>query len=252
MKIPNSHPRYDSLMAREALVEGVKEGLVVRQGLIAHGRGEAFDYLIGEASIEPAVEAEYAAAGRLLRARHPVISVNGNVAALCANETVEAAKAVGATIEANIFHRTEQRVRKIVGRLKNAGAKEVLGLDPDARIEGLDHPRGLCAKNGIYSADVVLVPLEDGDRAQALKGMGKVVLTIDLNPLSRTSRISDVTIVDNVTRCMPSLARFASELGGDDERIDRILSEFDNKKNLTEVLKHIARRLAKLESVSFD
>ncbi|MCK4454777.1 MAG: phosphopantothenate/pantothenate synthetase [Thermoplasmata archaeon] len=252
MKIPNSHPRYDSLMAREALVEGVKEGLVVRQGLIAHGRGEAFDYLIGEASIEPAVEAEYAAAGRLLRARHPVISVNGNVAALSAKETVEAAKAVGATIEANIFHRTEERVRKIVGRLKNAGAKEVLGLDPDARIEGLDHPRGLCAKNGIYSADVVLVPLEDGDRAQALKGMGKVVLTIDLNPLSRTSRISDITIVDNITRCMPSLARFANELRGDDERIDRILSEFDNKKNLSEVLKHIARRLAKLESVSFD
>ncbi len=252
MKIPKSHPRYDSLMAREALVEGVKEGIVVRQGLIAHGRGEAFDYLIGEVSIEPAIEAEYAAAGRLLKARHPVISVNGNVAALSAKETVDLARGVGATIEANIFHRTEERVQKIVGKLKNAGAKEVLGLDPDARIEGLDHPRGLCAKAGIYSADVVLVPLEDGDRARALKDMGKVVLTIDLNPLSRTSRVSDITIVDNITRGMPNLAGFANELRGDDERIDRILSEFDNKKNLSEVLKHITRRLTKLESVSFD
>lgn len=252
MRIPKSHPRYDSLMAREALVEGVKEGIVVRQGLIAHGRGEAFDYLIGEVSIEPAIEAEYAAAGRLLKARHPVISVNGNVAALSAKETVGVAKAVGATIEANIFHRTEERVQKIVGKLKNAGAKEVLGLDPDARIEGLDHPRGLCAKAGIYSADVVLVPLEDGDRARALKDMGKVVLTIDLNPLSRTSRVSDITIVDNITRSMPNLAGFANMLRGDDERIDRILSEFDNKKNLSEVLKHITRRLTKLESISFD
>jgi len=51
---------------------------------------------------------------------------------------------------------------------------------------------------------------------------------------------------------MPNLAGFANELRGDDERIDRILSEFDNKKNLSEVLKHITRRLTKLESVSFD
>lgn len=252
MRIPKSHPRYESLMAREALVEGVKEGIVVRQGLIAHGRGEAFDYLIGEVSIEPAVEAEYAAAGRLLRAKHPVISVNGNVAALSAKGMVGVAEAVGATIEVNIFHRTEERVQRIVGKLKTAGAEVVLGLDPDAEIEGLDHPRGLCAKAGIYSADVVLVPLEDGDRAQALKDMGKVVLTIDLNPLSRTSRVSDVTIVDNITRCMPKLARFATELRDDDERVDIILSEFDNRKNLSDVLKHIARRLGELESRSLD
>jgi len=85
-----------------------------------------------------------------------------------------------------------------------------------------------------------------------LKDMGKVVLTIDLNPLSRTSRISDITIVDNITRCMPKLARFATELRDDDERVDRILSEFDNRKNLSDVLKHIARRLGELESHSLD
>jgi 4-phosphopantoate--beta-alanine ligase len=252
MEIPKSHPRYESLMAREKLVEGVKEGLVVRQGLIAHGRGEAFDYLIGEASVQAATDSEYAVAGHLLTARRPVISVNGNVAALSAEETVEVARITGAAIEANIFHRTEDRVQKIVERLNRAGAEEVLGLNPDARIDGLSHPRGLCAKEGIHSADVVLVPLEDGDRAQALKNMGKVVLTIDLNPLSRTSRASDVSIVDNITRAMPNLAWFSAELEGDDVRIGRILSEFDNKENLSEILRHIAGRLADLESIPSD
>lgn len=252
MKVPKRHPRYESLKVRKQLVEAIREGLVVGEGLIAHGRGEAFDYLIGERSIEPAVEAEYAAAAYLLKANHPVISVNGNTAALAAGDAVELAEVVGAKIEANIFHRTEERVRKIGERLKEVGAKEILGLNPDARIEGLDHPRGLCTKAGIYSADVILVPLEDGDRARALKKMGKVVLTIDLNPLSRTSQTSDVTIVDNITRCMPSLTMFAKELKGNDERIDDMLAKFDNKKNLSKVLGFIAKRLERLESVSLD
>jgi 4-phosphopantoate--beta-alanine ligase len=252
MRIPKSHPRYESLATREKLVEGVEDGIVARQGLIAHGRGEAFDYLIGETSVQAAIEAEYAAAGHLLMARRPVISVNGNVAALSAKETVEVAGIVGATIEANIFHRTEERVRKIVEKLTRAGAEEVLGLDPDARIEGLDHPRGLCTKSGIHSADVILVPLEDGDRARALKNMGKTVLTIDLNPLSRTSRVSDVSIVDNITRAMPNIARYATELKGDDDRINSIVSGFDSGENLSKVLKHIANRLVDLGSLPSD
>ncbi|MFQ5909171.1 MAG: 4-phosphopantoate--beta-alanine ligase [Thermoplasmata archaeon] len=249
MRIPKSHPRYESLRTREELVEGVRDGLVAKEGLIAHGRGEAFDYLIGERSIEPAVEAEYAAVAHLLKAKNSVISVNGNVAALVARDVVELAEIANARIEANIFHRTEDRVRKIVDKLKMNGAEDVLGLNPDARIKGLDHPRGLCTKAGIYSADVVLVPLEDGDRALALKEMGKVVLTVDLNPLSRTSQASDATIVDNITRCMPNLIGFAKELQGDDERVEDILARFDNKKVLSEVLQFIARRL---ESGSLD
>ena len=42
-KIPKSHPRYVSLMLREAITDGVEEGLTAPEGLIAHGRGEAFD-----------------------------------------------------------------------------------------------------------------------------------------------------------------------------------------------------------------
>src|SRR2546426_3742263 len=48
--------------------------------------------------------------------------------------------------------------------------------------------RALAQRAGIYGADAVLVPLEDGDRTEALVRMKKVVVTVDLNPLSRTSR----------------------------------------------------------------
>ena len=42
--------------------------------------------------------------------------------------------------------------------------------------------------------------------------MNKTVITIDLNPLSRTSRAANITIVDNVVRAMPSLVEAASKL----------------------------------------
>src|SRR3990172_4191571 len=48
MLINPSHPRYLSLKYREQLVQGVKMGITSTAGLIAHGRGEAFDYLLGE------------------------------------------------------------------------------------------------------------------------------------------------------------------------------------------------------------
>src|SRR5207249_9978366 len=80
MKIPRSHPRYESLVRRERLVRGWKEGIVVPEGFIAHGRGEAWDYLFGEETSAPGLVAERAAAARLLAASRPVISVNGNVA----------------------------------------------------------------------------------------------------------------------------------------------------------------------------
>ncbi|HYV08389.1 MAG TPA: hypothetical protein VEL81_02255, partial [Thermoplasmata archaeon] len=60
MKIPRSHPRYDSLVRRERLVRAWKAGIVVPEGLIAHGRGEAWDYLFGEMTSAPALVAERA------------------------------------------------------------------------------------------------------------------------------------------------------------------------------------------------
>ena len=79
--IPKSHPRAKSLLIREKLVEGFDDGLVAKEGLLAHGRGEAFDYLLGEKTANFAKKAIQAAAASLLLADIPVISVNGNIAA---------------------------------------------------------------------------------------------------------------------------------------------------------------------------
>ena len=213
--IPKSHPRYASLMLREKLVEGFRNGVVVPQGLIAHGRGEMFDYLLGERTTKESRIASRAAAALLLRAKRPVISVNGNVAALCPRRNRPASqRSPMPRIEVGLFHRTDERVSKIQNVLVEHGAKGVLGFLPDAKIPGLEHMRGLCSKEGIYSADVVLIPLEDGDRAEALAKMGKKTVAIDLNPMSRTSRASTVTIVDEVTRAFPELIRNVEDLRG--------------------------------------
>ena len=103
MMIPKSHPRYTSLMLREKISHAMKEGIVHETGLIAHGRGETFDYLIGEKTIPPANNAEKAAAAYLMCANRPVISVNGNVAALAAKECCDLAKTVKAQVEVNLL-----------------------------------------------------------------------------------------------------------------------------------------------------
>ena len=204
MKIPKSHPRFVSLNIREKIVSGYNNGLVAKEGLLAHGRGEAFDYLIGEKTLRSARTAINAAAVTLLTAKNSVISVNGNIAALCPKEIIQLAKITKSKIEVNLFYHNEDRKKKIVRRLKNVGAKQVLGTNPrsNRRIIGIDSPRRIVDKDGIFAADVVLVPLEDGDRTLALKKAGKTVITFDLNPLSRTAQTADITIVDNVVRGM--------------------------------------------------
>ena len=53
-EIPDSHPRKASLLARAKLTEAASQGLLAESALIAHGRGEAFDYLLGEKTSESA------------------------------------------------------------------------------------------------------------------------------------------------------------------------------------------------------
>lgn len=224
-----------------------KAGVVVPEGLIAHGRGEAWDYLLGEAPNPPALVAEKAAAAYLLRARRPVLSVNGNVAALAAREIVRLARTVPAAIEVNLFHRTETRVRRISTLLRRAGAQEVLGPRPDARIPGLESKRALVHRKGIFAADVVLVPLEDGDRTEALARMGKIVIAIDLNPLSRTSRAATVPVVDEVSRALAAIAGFVRELRDDSAETSRILREYDKARNLGAIFRYIEWRLRGLQ-----
>ncbi len=231
--VPEDHPRAASLRTRHRIEEGVERGITHTQGLIAEGRGEAFDYLLGERTTESADEAERAAAAHLLLADHPVISVNGNVAALVPEETVELAEAVGADIEVNLFNRTEERLTTIADYLREHGATEVKGLVGDGEIPGLSHARGTVDADGIETADVVLVPLEDGDRAEALAAVGKTEIVIDLNPLSRSPRTAAVPVIDNIVRAVPNITAHARELeGASDDELEEIIEAFDREEAL--------------------
>jgi 4-phosphopantoate--beta-alanine ligase len=207
--VPPTHPRYLSLLTRERIVAGVERGVTSLHGLIAHGRGEAFDYLLGECTHSFAQRAIAAAAAALQSARHPVISVNGNACALAAADLVALAQATGARLEVNIFHTSPAREQAIRTMLLEAGALDVLMPGQTHAIAHIDHNRKWVHPEGILIADVVCVPLEDGDRCEALVKNGKQVITIDLNPLSRTARTAQITIVDNLTRCLPLLVEAA-------------------------------------------
>jgi 4-phosphopantoate--beta-alanine ligase len=243
-KIPQSHPRYQSLVTRELISKAMKQGIVHETGLIAHGRGEAFDYLLGETTIPPADYAEKIAAAVLLHAKKPVISINGNVAALAADACISLAKIIPAHLEVNLFHRSPQRVKKIAAVLRNKGVRTLYGLNPDARIPGLDSDRALCEKKGIFTADVVLVPLEDGDRCQALRKMEKTVIAIDLNPLSRTAQVASITIVDNVMRAIPRIEYWVKSLNdASPSDLQSLIKSWDNTQNLAKVMVFLSKRL---------
>ena len=236
--IPKSHPRLNSLLIREKLVNGFDNNLVAKEGLLAHGRGEAFDYLIGEKTSKSAKEAIKAAAIMLKNAENSVISVNGNFAALCPKEIVQLAKNTDSKIEVNLFYSTEKRKKAITEILKKSGAKEIFGLNrkSSVKLSGIDSARRIVDKNGIFSADVVLVPLEDGDRTIALKKAKKKIITFDLNPLSRTAQTADITIVDNVTRAMKLLIKESKKsVGGN--------SKYNNAKNLKISILEIKKNL---------
>jgi len=246
--IPKSHPRAKSLFIRERLVKGFDNGLVAKEGLLAQGRGEAFDYLLGEKTGKSAKNAIRAAAAQLLVAERPVISVNGNIAALCPKEIVKLSKQIKAKLEVNLFYANKMRKNAIIKTLKKSGAKEVLGanLSASTKLQGIDSARRIVDKNGIFAADVVLVPLEDGDRTIALRKAGKTVLTFDLNPLSRTSQTANITIVDNVTRGINLLIDESKKLSKKNHSsLRKIIKDFDNKKNLSENILEIKKNLTR-------
>lgn len=231
MDIPKNHPKYESLLLRERIKECLNEGILSEVGMTAHGRGETFDYFLGEKTTKVADKAIKAAAIMICKAKNPVISVNGNIACLVPKEIVELSIIVPLKIEVNLFYRTLEREIKIKKRLEKYGATTILGVGENANesIPGLDSLRGKVSKEGIFNSDVVVVPLEDGDRALALKEMGKNIIAIDLNPLSRTSLCSDITIVDNVVRVMPQLIKEIKKFK--DKRIEEDI-EFDNNENI--------------------
>ncbi|MFO7966036.1 MAG: 4-phosphopantoate--beta-alanine ligase [Archaeoglobaceae archaeon] len=235
--IPQDHPRYKSLITREKIVEGFERGLVAPQGLIAHGRGEAFDYILGEKSHDFALKAEKAAVELLINSDYPVISVNGNAAALVPQELVKLSKLLKAPLEVNLFHWSQERAQKLADFLQSYEAN-VLSAG-DAVLEGLRSDRRIVDSRGIYEADTVLVPLEDGDRCEILKRHGKKSIAIDLNPLSRTSQMADISIVDNVNRAISNMIEFLENL----KTSETMWSGFDNRQNLGEAVEVICNYL---------
>ncbi|MXZ00425.1 phosphopantothenate/pantothenate synthetase [Candidatus Poribacteria bacterium] len=238
--VPKTHPRYFSLTLRDTIVEGVEQGITSIHGLIAHGRGEAFDYLIGETTHPFAIEAIHAAAVMLCLAEQPIISVNGNVAALAPDALIELAQVLNAPLEVNIFHTETGREQKIRDHLLKHGAPDVLMPTTEAQLSYIDSNRKFVHPDGIFKADVVFVPLEDGDRCEALRKMGKDVVTVDLNPLSRTAKQASITIVDNVVRALPLLCEKVRELSSDATAQD-ILKRYSNAAVLQQALQHISR-----------
>ena len=235
-----SHPRYQSLLIRQQLEQAAKKGMLADSALIAHGRGEAFDYLLGEQTIPPAFDATVEAAARLISAKRPVISMNGNAIALAGKGLLEIANLLSCPVEVNIFYRTPERMAALISHLEeikfsNNIEVEILGANPDVEIPGLEGPRAKCHNDGIYQSDVILVPLEDGDRCEALVAMGKEVLVIDLNPLSRTAKMASVTIVDELTRVVKNLIKIIPK--------NPSLSKWNNDLALRSALEYIIKNV---------
>ena len=174
----------------------------------------------------------------LCLAKHPVISVNGNVAALVPEDLIKLGQVLNAPLEVNIFHTETGREQKIKDHLLKHGAKEVLLPSTEAQLDYIDSNRKFVHPKGIFKADVVFVPLEDGDRCEALRKMGKDVVTVDLNPMSRTAQQASITIVDNVVRTLPLLCDEIKTFSDKDTAHD-VISQYSNETILQITLQHI-------------
>jgi len=260
MEIPDSHPRKSSLVSRQKIVDGAMNGLLADSAMIAHGRGEAFDYLLGERTTQSASRAIVEASARLSSAANPVISVNGNTVLLAGEDAIRIAAVLGCPVEVNLYYRTPERVAGLISLLEEqriavssmgppdgfigdwpeaVGKVRFLGIEPNFRIKGLEGPRSKCTEEGIGLADTILVPLEDGDRCEALVGLGKEVVVIDLNPLSRSSMMASVTIVDEVSRAFNGI--LIELLSGTSSP-----SEWDNMLVLEEALREISESVERI------
>ena len=136
------------------------------------------------------------------------------------------------------------RSKAIARILQKENAQEVLGLNTKLRstIKGISSNRKYVDKNGIMSSDTVFVALEDGDRTESLVKMGKKVISIDLNPLSRTAIASNVTIIDNIVRAIPNMISISKELENRDRSyLLQQIKNFDNIQNMHESLRMIRR-----------
>jgi 4-phosphopantoate--beta-alanine ligase len=243
--INKDHPRYESLLYGEKIVEAHKKGILADSGMIAHGRGETFDYLIGEKTTPNSQNTIEVAASYFLTRKKPVLSVNGNTTALVAEDIAELSAILDIPVEINLYYRTPERIKNIEAVYKKLGVKEILGTDEDDFIDtpDLNGPRSPVSIEGINKSDLVFIPLEDGDRAEKLSALNKDIINVDLNPLSRTAITSTVTIVDNIVRAMPLLIKAVNNFMDTDKSIlIEKIDSFDNRVNLDNAISDILKR----------
>jgi len=248
--IPKTHPRYHSLMLRERLAFGLDNGLTSKKGLIAHGRGEAFYYMLGEKTHDFARESIDVSLAMLVEAERPIISVNGNTTALASDEIIDFAYALikagkDCAIEVNIFTFTKERADKIckffTDKISEKGYKiDVLISRTEGALElpDIEHNRRFMHPDGLGRADVALVMLEDGDRCEALANSGRKVISVDLNPMSRSATKAHVNICDELTRCLVVMTNRLAEVSSltSAER-QKLISDFDSEKAIKRSLK---------------
>jgi 4-phosphopantoate--beta-alanine ligase len=72
--------------------------------------------------------------------------------------------------------------------------------------------------------------------------MGKKVIVIDLNPLSRTARAATIPIVDELTRAVPNITRACTTLSQKER--DRLMESLDNNYLLTAAIREMTARLS--------
>ena len=60
--------------------------------------------------------------------------------------------------------------------------------------------------------------------------MGKKVIVIDLNPLSRSSKYATISIIDNVVRAFPLLLSYIKQFKNNNNKLE--LNEFHNSHNI--------------------
>lgn len=122
-----------------------------------------------------------------------------------------------------------ERESRIKEHLCSLGVAEVLLPSRQTVLPGIDSNRKFMNPNGLLAADTVIVALEDNDKCEALKSQGKFTIAVDLNPLCRTAKTADITIVDNLIRVFPLLTTKLNALSQSSHAdLDRILDNYSN------------------------
>jgi 4-phosphopantoate--beta-alanine ligase len=82
-----------------------------------------------------------------------------------------------------------------------------------------------------------------------LKKLGKEIITVDLNPISRTSLAASVSITNNITRAVPEMISIAKKLQSLSKvDLEKEKEKLSNKLLLEEGLHFMSSRLSNLGS----